>query len=803
MHLKEHKDFVDKYIQLCLGKDLNEEDKEYLLGSALILLKVFDGDDDKREYFELAYNIILNYSLKTKDFLPLNDMAYNYGFFPIVRYINRKHLLDEVSINEILFDFSLEKYKYNTYIETFEQYKTRKRILESNSTICFIAPTSSGKSSIISEHIKRNFNIKKSIIIVPTKSLLSQTYMEIRRNIIDRKVICHDEMYKEEDCFVGILTQERTMRLLENNAGLKVDYLYIDEAHNLFNNDSRNILLARVIRICRYNNPNLKIIYLSPFINDVNNLLLKDKDFFDNINEQRISYSIKEPTIYELRKDGSVFLYNRFLNIFTDLKTKNTLFSYIMETQKEKNFFFIGSPRKIEIFAQELFENTEPIELTAELRELQKTIEKNVHASFKIIKMIEHGIIYLHAKIPDVLKDYLEYQFKIIPEIKYLVANTVILEGINLPIDNLYILDARKHNGSSLLNLIGRVNRLNDVFDIRNGDLEKLLPSIHFINSSYYHGKMENKIKILYAERMDKVINPLLLNYDINKLNETPAKKDELNKKNLDILEREKIFFEEPVDEISKLKKLLMKCGVEQLVAFTDKNINTIYKKITSYIDNNEQSDAVIDVVREILVVDIDVIDDSFKRLKNEAAIRYYKRFINVSRRENLSDQIESQLEFFRGQCKSGHYFMYIGRGFGECKGPYVDNVDKGKVYVDLRTKSDNQIVNLLIIKTKIEQEFLSYQYMRAVNFLHEVDLISTEKYNMEIYGTNDENKIELLKLGLTPGLLKILSDNNQIVNIAKDQYGNIQGNYKIKEFYDRSDEYTKFELRRHLKFAD
>ena len=92
--------------------------------------------------------------------------------------------------------------------------------------VCFIAPTSSGKSSIISNHIKNNEANKKSLVIVPSKSLLAQTYMEIRKNISDRKIICHDEMYNDEEKFVGVLTQERTMRLLENNKGIMIDYLY-------------------------------------------------------------------------------------------------------------------------------------------------------------------------------------------------------------------------------------------------------------------------------------------------------------------------------------------------------------------------------------------------------------------------------------------------------------------------------------------------------------------------------------------------------------------------------------------------
>lgn len=727
-------------------------------------------------------------------------MAYNYGFFPIVRFINRKGLLNKISITQILYDYSLEKYKHNTYIETIEQNKVRNNLMSEKGDICFIAPTSSGKSSIISEHIKKNEINRKSLIIVPSKSLLSQTYMDIRESIVDRKIICHDEMYNGEERFVGVLTQERTMRLLESNNGLELDYLYIDEAHNLFSNDSRNVLLARVIKQCMLNNPNIKVIYLSPFINNVNNLLLREQIGLDTIGEQRISYNIKEPAIYELKKEGDVFLYNRFLDCFWKKEEGYDLFSYLKKKSLSKNFIFIGSPRKIERFAKELFANTCAIKETKEIVNLKNIIEKNVHKSFLQIKMLEHGILYLHAKIPDVLKDYLEYQFKKIKDIHYLIANTVILEGINLPIDNLFVLDVRSQNNNKLLNLIGRVNRLNNVFDNQHGALNKLMPTVHFINSSYYRGEMKNKIVKLYDAIVDEVINPLLLNCNLDSIKISNNRREKIKNKNKEILEIEKIYSEETEDELQKIKRKLIKNGMEQLISVKDDNVMKIVNRISQYSMNFNNEIEVMDLVRDILVVDIEVIDKSFKRLANAAAVKYYKRFINVSRRDSLSGQIESQLEFFKAQRRTGNNYMYIGQGFGECKGPYSDDTYMGDVYIDLRTKNDVELINLLIVKTKIEQDFLSYQYLRAVNFLYDVNVISIDQYNMEIYGTTDKSKIDLLKLGITAGLLKVLSEAYQIHNIEKDKFGNIQGNAEFKKFYMSVDDYTKFEIRKYIK---
>ena len=67
-------------------------------------------------------------------------------------------------------------------------------------------------------------------------------------------------------------------------------------------------------------------------------------------------------------------------------------------------------------------------------------MKKYVHEDFNVIDLIKHGIVYIHGKMPDQIRDYLEYKYKTIKELRYLIANHVILEGINLPIDNLYIM---------------------------------------------------------------------------------------------------------------------------------------------------------------------------------------------------------------------------------------------------------------------------------------------------------------------------------------------------------------------------
>ena len=126
------------------------------------------------------------------------------------------------------------------------------------------------------DHIcKHNYN--RIGIIIPTKSLLNQTYKNVRKNITGYKFILHDDMYDREEKFVGILTQERALRLIENN-DLYCDILYIDEAHNLFKKDKRSILLSRLIRKNKQKNPTQKILYLSPLVTDSKNLRINSEE---------------------------------------------------------------------------------------------------------------------------------------------------------------------------------------------------------------------------------------------------------------------------------------------------------------------------------------------------------------------------------------------------------------------------------------------------------------------------------------------------------------------------------------------
>ena len=546
--------------KLNLNEVLTEQEKEYLLASAIILTKEYELNKEYTGYLEFAYYIILKYSIKYNDYKPLYDFSINFGYYPISNTITKLNLIQMDSIDDIIIKNGINKFKKKDIVETYEQkYNQDKFIHSNNNEIAYIAPTSYGKSSIISEKILTDRHNKIGII-VPTKSLINQTYNFIKQQILNYKIIMFDEMYEDDDeKFIAIITQERGLRLLERN-NFYFEQIFVDEAHNLLLDDERSILLSRLINKNYSKNPNQKIVYLSPLVDNSKNLKSYNEG---NIDEYKINFNLKEPEIFELRLDGEVLKYNRFMNEFYILSDNYSVIDYIRNNEKNKNFIFIARPVKIEKFAKEIKEHKELETNNDELNLLADTLKKYVHEDFNVIDLIKHGIVYIHGKMPDQIKDYLEYKYKTIKELRYLIANHVILEGINLPIDNLYIMTVNSLNTKQIVNLIGRVNRLNDVFTPDTNNLDKLLPQIHFINTEEYNRKdsnMSNTIEKLRSFDLDdRVENPILVEYNENKLKISDDKKE----KNRGIIEKESKLFSDDDSEDATIEKIMIECGID------------------------------------------------------------------------------------------------------------------------------------------------------------------------------------------------------------------------------------------------
>ena len=261
---------------------------------------------------------------------------------------------------------------------------------------------------------------------------------------------------------------------------------------------------------------------------------------------------------------------------------------------------------------------------------------------------------------------------------------------------------------------------------------------------------------------------------------------------------QEKLYHSDPEDPVELFRKKLISSGMNQFVDISCSDAISIMDNIK----NCDFDLEVIDIVSWIFTHDVTVIDQEFKRLKNPSAIRFYKFFMSELKKGDFATLINSQLEFQLNRAeKDNEPYMYVGKGYGDETGWYED-IERGqKVYVDIRKKTRTQLINLIIVKTKVEQEFLGFQYSRAVSFLHDNGYLSDERYNIEMYGTNDESKIQLLNLGISFSLLHILESNDQFKNISLDRHGNIVANKQLCEFKKTQNGLIRYEMDKCILF--
>jgi hypothetical protein len=815
--LKNNELFSEIMRKTSLNIKLNDRELEFILSCAIVFFNEYSGDKRRSTYFEIAYYITLKCAINNHYYQPLLDASSNFGFYPVAQYISKNKLTDNLTTTNFTLEYQLEKFLNKNITETYEQKKYREQITHSESKEnCYIAPTSFGKSTLIIDIIRSN-NPKTTAIIVPTKSLLIQTYKLIKAHFPSRHIIFHDEMYDGAGDFISIFTQERALRLLKNR-DVSFELLVIDEAHNLFEMDGRSILLTRLIRRNRLRNPESKNYYLSPLISEAENLKTHENQ---NIFERRIASNIKEPEIYELRSNGEQLAYNRFMNEFYPFGHESNFTSYIIKNKKEKNFLYLRAPKKVEELSM-LLNKELPYTGSDSLNELSQTISNNVHSDFYCVEHIKKGLIYLHGKLPDLIKEYLEHKFSLTTELTYLVANSVILEGVNLPIDSLFILNTYDLDGKSLTNLIGRVNRLNEVFDDRKKTLSKLLPPIHFVNSDEFNrkgGKMENKIRLLKnGVFKDKIENPLLISFDldqaINDLDAARENPDLDNLEYLDALERKVgqleylrnkedfLIYSEGV-ESSKVKHTLMESGISSAYYNPDSVFGSLEKRLHTIIATDEW--AVSDVIDKVFLYFIkglenQVSDISFLRLQRPKARDFYKLFTRNLHRLNLKDHLSDTLAYFHSikSTDSGKEF-FIGNSYGEIAKNTADGVYGSNLYIDLSKKTDKELVNLALVKIKIESDFVSYKLNEYVKALFDLRLLTENDYNLHIYGTIKKSNTEFVKMGISGSLINKLERDKQTENISVSALGEVRYNNEFSDYVKLQDDLVQFEIRKYI----
>lgn len=770
------------FSNLVYGKYLSLEDREYLLSCAQIVLTSDVIDKYGEEAINLAYYIILKYSIQYNDYQPLYDISINIGYYPISSYILNNSLMRETILDLIQTTILESYFSMNGHTVSKDQFQVQTAFLYSkaDSDYSVIAPTSYGKSQMMLDHISKSSH-NYIAIIVPTRSLLAQTYVSVRNLELRRKIIIHESMYADDEKFIAVMTQERALRFLDENPEIHFDSLYIDEAQNILNKGTRAILLSRLIIISKYKNKNCRIYYFSPTICDSNNLIINSKD---SIKELRIKRNMKELSIFEY--DGKYEI-----QYCPDYKTEAgrrnvsvNYLQYILQTSSDRNFIYLNSPKKVESFSRELYNTTLNVD-DPELINVIENLSNNIHPGLKFINCLKKGILYLHGFIPDEVKEYLEEKYRKINSIRYLVANSVILEGINMPISSIYVLNTDRLNYPDLINLVGRANRLNYVFG-SEGNISHLVSNIYFVKSEYArsNGTMSTTIKKL-GQPKDYVNNPML--------KKTTCTESE-TKKYRDL---EQAVFKNPVDEFDAIKQKMVILGIcYEFKPFSDEICHIIVNNIQKYRENHVVSEDIFDIIESIFLNNLKDVNCELSYLSNLKVRNLYNMYFEKRRYQSIKTNVSDDIKYFQKIKYEKEPLLYVSCKFGETTAPGGTS----KSYVDISNKSFDDLVNYSLIRQKLESDFVSYHLLKFIRFLYEMKIIGEDEYNYYTYGSKEPAMLPYAKSGLSLSTINFLKDNNQLDNLYVDENNVIHGDHSFVTFYRSLDDYMQFTISRFIQ---
>lgn len=174
------------------------------------------------------------------------------------------------------------------------------------------------------------------------------------------------------------------------------------------------------------------------------------------------------------------------------------------------------------------------------------------------------------------------------------------------------------------------------------------------------------------------------------------------------------------------------------------------YKEAGKTIEN---VDELINILCD-LFFGIKNINDNLERFLDEATRRYYSMFLNWRISAYPYNTMVGKITgYWNGLINNNKdTLIYVGRW-----GDQTRNGGHRALWTDIKQKSDNQLINLSIVKIKEEQDFVENTLMKFVEVLNDLGLISENFYLILKYGTDKEDEIVLIRNGVSLALTKLL----------------------------------------------
>lgn len=360
------------------------------------------------------------------------------------------------------------------------------------------APTSAGKTFILQNHvidsISKN-NISNALYIVPTRALIEQVVKDFKallklsensKTIIVTEVPNLDVISTKN---IFVLTQERAQILLEQD--LSIDLAIIDEAQNV-SDSARGIILQSVIEAVKERNSHAKFIFATPFARNPEVFLsifgFKPTDCkIIPVAESPVTQNLYNLTVVKndllhiyvskLQKDGNARPICNILSKYELADERKYLAIISLSIGKDQNNIIFGSdPSICEGIAQQIAQaiSVDEERCDADLLEFSDFIKEHIHNDYLLAETVKHGVVYHYGNLPSFIRKGIE-RLCVAGKIKYIVCTSTLLQGVNLPAQNIFIMNPSKGydkdktpiplTAPEFWNLAGRAGRLTKDFE--------------------------------------------------------------------------------------------------------------------------------------------------------------------------------------------------------------------------------------------------------------------------------------------------------------------------------------------------
>ncbi|OLU44442.1 DEAD/DEAH box helicase [Faecalibaculum rodentium] len=365
----------------------------------------------------------------------------------------------------------------------------------------YSGPTSMGKSFVVQTYIENEIRMgekRNFAILVPTKALIN----EIKSNLISSlkeklqesnyKIVtsAEDIALKTMHNFIFVMTPERFLYLLLSKNNANIDFLFIDEAHKISERGGRSTYYYKILSILAERDQKPNIVFASPNIPnpEVYLNLIPKKDIISSAKENygidRLSTEYSPVCQFKFLidlMDHTVAYYDEYSKTSTIVNSNlnNLSFNEILSKlgAAKQNLVYCSAKNKVLQMAEQYSKDL-PYLNNEELDSLSNDIANSVHKDCYLADFVKKGVAYHVGYLPSTIRLRIERCFEK-GILKTIFCTSTLIEGINLPADNLFITSYK--NGRSNLaevefrNLIGRVGRIKyglfgNVFLVRNDE---------------------------------------------------------------------------------------------------------------------------------------------------------------------------------------------------------------------------------------------------------------------------------------------------------------------------------------------